>query len=690
MHSILRRALPLVCAAACSPLAAQGRDTVALDTLQVNVLRVPLPARRAPYAVSVVAGPELTRARPGLALNEALVAVPGVQVDNRFNYALGERISIRGFGARAQFGVRGVRVLVDGIPATMPDGQTTLNHVDPATLGRVEVIRGPAAALYGNASGGVIRLSTLPPENGPLAAEGRVLAGSDGLLRTQGSAGGASGNFWYRADASRLRYEGYRTHSSADNVLGGGVLGYRRGADEVRVTGRFVHYDALNPGSLSDSLLRVDRGQAFANNVRQRTGEEGRHGQVGATWEHGFGAGSLEVAGYGLLRSIDNPIPDRVIDLDRRVGGVRASFSGRAGAGALALRWTAGAEAETQRDDRRNHANAAGERGALLLDQRERVGTRAAFALATLSLWERVDVMGALRHDHFRFAARDRLVTADNPDESGSRTLSHWSPTLGVSVAALRGVTLYTNYAHAFETPTTTELANRPDGAGGFNPELDPQVSDAYEAGSRVEAGPLRVEAALYTATLRGELIGFQVPEAADRTYYRNAGRSRRRGAEVSAALTPRPGVTARAAYSYTDARFVEYVVGSGSAATDLAGIAVPGIAPHRWEATLNVASPRGPFAGVDARRVSSVPVRDDDRAGALRSPAYSLVDVRAGWEALRVGGARVTPSAGVTNLFGARYNASVVVNAFGRRFYEPGPGRALYTGVSVALGGAR
>jgi iron complex outermembrane receptor protein len=694
MLSMIGRALPLAGALAGSSLSAQEarRDTVpvALDTLAVRVLRVPLPLVRAPYAVSAVGGPELTRARPGLALNEALVAIPGVQVDNRFNYALGERISIRGFGARAQFGVRGVRVLVDGVPATMPDGQTTLNHVDPATLGSAEVIRGPAAALYGNASGGVIRLSTLRPVDAPLVAEGRVLAGSDGLLRTQGSVGGAAEHFRYQADASRLAYEGYRTHASAENVLGGGVLAYRRGGDELRVTGRFVRYDALNPGSLSDSLLRVDRTQAFARNVAQRTGEEGRHGQVGATWEHALGAGALEVAAYGLTRSLDNPIPDRIIDLDRRVGGIRASLSGRTGSGAASLRWTAGAETELQRDDRRNHANQAGARGALLLDQRERVRSRAAFALATLSLGGRVDVLGALRHDGFRFSADDRLVSATNPDDSGSRTLGHWSPTLGVSVTALRGVNVYANYAHAFETPTTTELANRPGGAGGFNPELEPQVTDSYELGSKAQAGPLRVQAAVYDARIRDELIGFQVPEAPDRTFFRNAGRSRRRGAEVSAALTPRPGITARAAYSYTDARFTEYVVGTGSAAVDLEGIRVPGIAPHRWEGTLNVASPRGPFAGLDARRVSSIPVRDDDRAGALRSPAYSLLDVRAGWEALRVGRARVTPSAGVTNLFDVRYNASVVVNAFGRRFYEPGPGRALYTGVAVALGAAR
>jgi iron complex outermembrane receptor protein len=687
VQTSIRRAL--LCAAALPSLAAAQtapRDTTpaTLDTLSVRVLRVPLPAARAPYAMSVAEGPELTRARPGLGLDETLAAVPGVQVDNRFNYALGERISIRGFGARAQFGVRGIRVLVDGIPATLPDGQTTLNHVDPATLGRAEVIRGPAAALYGNASGGVIRLSTLEPEDAPLAAGARVLGGSDGLLRTEGSAGGRAGALWYRADASRLRYDGFRAHASADNLLGGGVVGFRRGGTEARLTGRFVRYEALNPGSLTDSLLRVDRTQAFARNVAQRTGEEGRQAQLGATLERRMGAAALEVAAYGLTRSLDNPIPDRVIDLERRVGGARAALSGRAGRGAV-LRWTAGAEAEHQRDDRRNHANRAGERGALLLDQRERVASRAAFGAATLSAgW--VDVAAALRHDRFRFSADDRLVSATNPDDSGSRVLQRWSPTAGVTVSPGGGVALYASYAEAFETPTTTELANRDDGAGGFNPALEPQTTRSYEAGARWGRGAWRVEGAAYRAALRGELIGYPAAGAPDRTVYRNAGRSTRRGAEVSASWVPRPGTSARASYTRTDARFERYVVGTGAAAVDLAGNAVPGIAPHRWEGALSLGGTRGPFAGVDARRVSSIPVRDDDAAGAFRSPAYTRVDVRGGWEGVRVGRTRVTPSAGVTNLFDVRYNASVVVNAFGRRYYEPGPGRAVYTALSLSL----
>jgi iron complex outermembrane receptor protein len=678
IHRPTRLALALLLASAGAVHAQDSASVVPLDT--VRVLGAPVPALHAPFPVSVVRGAEIRQGRPGLALTEALAAVPGVQVDNRFNYALGERISVRGLGARAQFGIRGVRVLVDGIPATLPDGQTTLNHVDPAALGRAEIIRGPASALYGNASGGVIHLSTAPAPDAPIASEHRVLAGAHGLLRAESSIGGRAGAASYRVYASRLGYDGYRAHSSAENLNAGGSLHLARGADELRLSFTAVRYDALNPGSLSDSLLRADRSAAFARNVAQRTGEEGRQAQAGAWWRRQMGPGALEVSVHGLARSIDNPIPNAVIDLDRRVGGVRAAWQADAGA----LRWTAGGELEAQRDDRLNFANDAGERGTRTLDQAEGVTSSSAFAQATAALPGRLEATGALRYDRFRFSVRDRLIGTDNLDDSGARTMDRWSPALGLSWAAAPAVSLYANLATAFETPTTTELANRPTGAGGFNPDLQPQRIVSVEAGARARLAPWAwVEAAAYRARIADALIPFEVAGAPGRVFYRNAGSARHRGIEAAAALTPRRAWTARAAYTWTDARFGRYVVGDD----DRAGNRVPGVAPHRLDVALLASPERGPFTGVDVRYVSRTPVADDDAEGRFGSPAYTLVDLRGGWEGLRMGRAAFSPFAGVGNLLDRAYNTSVVINAFGRRYYEPGPGRTLYAGLRLTLG---
>ena len=682
---VLMLVAPVVALAA-APLRAQdepARDTASrrygIDTLAVRVLRTPVVQLRAPFAVSVAGGEAQRRAKPGLALNEPLAGLPGVQVENRFNYALGERIAVRGFGARAQFGVRGVRVLLDGLPATLPDGQTNLNHVDVGSVARAEVIRGPASALYGNASGGVIRLSTTPAPPVPLGSEHRVTGGAHGLLRLQSSAAGTLGAFDYRASVTRLSYDGYRRHQEARNTLAGLNLGFRRGADALRLALTAVRYDAQNPGALTDSLLRADRTQALANNVTQQAGESGRQGQLGLTWEHALGAGALEVTAYGLLRSIDNPIPVRYIDLSRTTGGARAVLSGAAGP---VLRWTAGTEWEAQRDHRLNFENNQGSRGALLLDQRERVTSAAGFAQFSASAGA-VDVLGALRYDRFRFGVDDALVAAGDPDDSGSRTMDAWSPMLGVSVSAAPWLAVCANVAPAFQTPTTTELANRPDGAGGFNPQLRPERTRSYEAGAKARRGSAWAEVAVYRARVRDALVPFEVEGAPGRQFYRNAGDAVHRGFEASAGVRPLAALQLRAAYTHTDARFGNYVL----AGTDLRGNRVPGIAPHRVEASAYWSRGTGPFAGVDVRHASRVPVADVDASGAFASPAYTTVDLRGGWAELRAGAVRVSPVIGLTNLFDAEYNTSVVINAVRGRYYEPGPGRSLHVGLEAKLG---
>lgn len=656
--------------------------TLPLDTLTVRVLGPAVVPLVAPFAVSAVGVAEIRAARPALSLGDALRAVPGVQVDDRYNFALGERISVRGFGARSQFGVRGVRVLVDGIPATLPDGQTALSHVDPAALGRAEVIRGPASALYGNASGGVIRFTSPPAPDAPLASEHRALAGAHGLRRVESGVGGRRGRTEYRAFGSWLGFDGFRAHQEATRALGGGSVAWEGARDRLRLTLGAVRWDAENPGSLSDSLLRADPSAAFARNVQQRTGERGTQAQLGASWERALGRATLDVSGHVLGRSLVNPIPNVVIDLDRRVGGARAALSGDGGG----LRWTLGAEAETQHDDRRNHANEAGERGAITLDQREGVRRGAAFAQATLSPAAGVDVMAALRWDRFRFAAADRLVSAENPDDSGARWMGSLNPALGVSVAVAPSVRVYANLATAFETPTTTELANRPDGAGGFNPALDPQRTVSLEAGAKARlAGWAWLEVAAYHARVHDALIPFEVPDAAGRVFYRNAGEARHRGIEAAAVVTPRPEWTARAAYTLTGARFMRYVVDGA----DLSGNRVPGVAPHRLEASVLRVPARGLLLGLDLRAVSATPVADDDAEGRADAAAYTLVDARIGWEGLGRTGARVSPFLGVSNLLDRAHVGAVTVNAFGARYYEPGPRRSAYAGARVELGGS-
>jgi iron complex outermembrane recepter protein len=390
------------------------------------------------------------------------------------------------------------------------------------------------------------------------------------------------------------------------------------------------------------------------------------------------GIADLEVTGYGIHRRIDNPTAATIIDLSRNAGGLRALLRGDTPGAPLGLRWSAGFDADQQRDDRTNFANQGGERGNVTLDQFERVTNLAGYAHVTMSPAAPLLLLAGVRYDWYRFGVDDRLVTATNPDDSGSRVMDAVSPSVGISYSLGQMLNLYGNVATSFETPTTTELANRPSGAGGFNPELDPQTATSFEAGVKGRL-PWRItyDLAAYHTDVRNSLIGFEVPQAQGRQFFRNAGSARHRGVESAVSISPLPLVLLRGSYTYTDAVFQEYTVGG----TDMAGNRVPGVSPHRADAVLSYGLGTTAFGALEGRYASEMPVNDRNSA---HSPAYWLLDARAGLQGVRLGRLELEPFAGLTNLLDREYNTSVIVNAFGGRFFEPGPGRAFFVGSSA------
>jgi iron complex outermembrane recepter protein len=672
------------------PARADTVEAIPLAPVSVTVLRTPLAIEEVPYAVTVQSRIEIQRGKPGISVEEALRIIPGVQVDNRFNYALGERISVRGFGARAPFGVRGVRVVVDGIPATLPDGQSSLTHVDVKSLGRVEVIRGPMASLYGNNAGGVIQMEMQQPPPFPITQGIGVIGGSNGLLRLQSTTAGTSGDLNYQLNLARLSFGGYREHSRAENYHLNARFGFDRPDQRLRFVVSAGDSDALNPGGLNQIQLDSLRNQAFVDNKTTFvTGKTVREGMAGASYQRTLSPGSVELAGYFGTRDIVNPIPNTIVTFGRNGGGGRAMFQSNQftvpGTGGLGLRFAVGAEADAQRDDRQNYANARGERGALRLDQLERVNNLSGFGQLSVHPLSRLTLLGGLRYDWFEFEAQDRFLD-DNRDDSGTRTMKNLSPSVGATVVLSDAFHVYGNIGQTFETPTTVELANRPDGAGGFNPELDPQTVVSKEIGLRGRvADRLAFQLSTYDADVENSLVVFQV---AGRDFYRNAAQARHKGWELGLTLAPIRGLTVQSAWTYTGARFVQY--------TDRQGVVhdgnrVPGVAPYRLETSVNFAPrPSSWYLGLENRRLSSIPVND---ANDTFSRRYSLWEVRGGLEGFRLGSVVLDPLAGITNLLDTEYNTAVSVNAFrtaanrnSGRYFEPGPGRAFYVGGNIRV----
>jgi iron complex outermembrane recepter protein len=642
----------------------------------------------APRPIAALAGEDLSAGRAAVFLEEAINAMPGVQIQNRYNFAVGERLAVRGYGSRAQFGVRGVRVLVDGIPATVADGQTTLDHLDVATLGRVEAMRGPAASLYGNAAGGVLHLETRAPAAQAVRPELFTMSGSDGLLQLRATASGSSGEFGYLVSAARVEYAGFRrnplegsgTYGAAERNSVNATVHLPGGPGRLRATLNWLDLAAENPGSLSQALLDEGDRQAFANNVRQLTRKDVQQSQLGVSWDGPLGGARAEVAGYGLMRTVDNPIPSDIVFVDRTGFGGRALLEAPAQLGAMLMAVGGGIELDVQRDDRQNYANAQGQRGALRLDQFERVRGAGAFGYLRVALSAAADITGGVRYDHFDFSVADRFVSATDPDDSGARSMDAVSPSIGVTIRPFERAEVFGTVSRSFETPTTTELANRPDGAGGFNPTLDPTRGTTLEAGVRSLIGTAAsVELTGHHTSLRDELVPFEVQGVPGRVFFSNAGRSTHQGFEVALSAVGPAGLSARAAYSYLDARFVTYSRGGNV----FDGNRIPGVAPHTLDAVARWA-PAVWFMEVRGQHRGAVPVDD---ANSAEAASYSLFDVRGGTRPVRLGGFEVAPVAGINNILDTNYVAAVAVNAFGGRFFEPGPARSVYLGLRLGTG---
>ncbi|MBA3342670.1 MAG: TonB-dependent receptor [Gemmatimonadaceae bacterium] len=646
----------------------------------------------APFALTVV---RPDSARPGqrhAGAEETLALIPGLSANSRSNPSQDPRVSIRGFGARSAFGVRGVRVLRDGIPLTLPDGQTPLDYLSLESVGHVEVMRGAASALYGNASGGVIDMRSSAPSAAPLSVTLHQWGGSFGMSRTAAVASGTSGSIYYQGDAVRVRTNGAREHARQRATTGFARAGVVAGGTDYTLSVLGLDMPlAENPGALTLTQMRNDVLAADQPSVAKNARKEVRQLQVGLSAARPISGGEISAFGFGGARSLDNPLTFAVVEIGRHSYGASVRVVREAALVGRENRLTAGVDFQSQNDLRRNFANCtdspplaspttscprvATERGILTLDQRELVTSAGIYASDELRLGPRVRITAGLRADNVRFEVRDRLIGHANPDDSGDRTMRAVTPIVGiVSRTGARG-SVYANVSSAFETPTATELGNQPDGSAGLNTGLKPQRSTTYEVGLKgTIARWMHYDAAIYSTGVRDELVPFEIPLSNGRRYFRNAGRTDRAGAEGGVELLMRE-LRLHATYTYSRFRFDRY----SSGGVDFGGNEIPGIPQHRVQSALTWSGARG-FAVMEVEGAGAAFVDD---ANSATAPGYEVAHLRLGGRLFpRATGLRLT--AGVQNLFDRSYAPSIAVNAARGKYFEPAQGRTFYVGFSI------
>ncbi|HVT40854.1 MAG TPA: TonB-dependent receptor [Gemmatimonadaceae bacterium] len=677
-----------------------------LEGIRVSVTRSPQGALRAPWAVGVQDKSELNRAQATLGFDEALPNIPGVYVANRYNYSLDQRLSIRGAGARANFGIRGVKVLLDGVPQSLPDGQNQLTNVDLADVSRVEVLRGSASSMYGNGSGGVIAITTDMSAPDRLETLLRVTSGSFGLTkvqsRTAGRAGAAAGSI----SLSRTTLNGFRQYSSADVRQLIGALDYDL-TSSTMLSLRASHADmptALNPGALTPAEYALNRDSAAAPNIARGANKSLLQSQYSLRMRHARGdGGEWAVVTYVVRRFLDNPLATSPAGtaaanvgtystLNRWVTGARLDASQplcACGGEGRAPRLGGGFDIQRSFDVRRNWRATGGQRrtaaDTLQLDQDESVISLGPFAVLQWSPMSPLSLSAGARWDKLRFEVRDHF-RGDKVDHSGSRDMTAATGHLGATWLMSAALAPYVNYSTAFETPTTTELNARADGAGGFNPDLGPQRVRTLEGGARGTVGDrLSYTVSLFRSSADDAIV--QYLETNGRAYFRNAGRTRNDGAEIGLASRLARWLDGNVAWTEARYRFVLYRVPNRAVTDTLDGKKVSGV-PDRYVRLGLRAHWRATTFDLDHTWSSSL-FADDKNTIRVEDWGRGALNMRAGWSGT-AGDFRLAPFAAVNNVLNQAYVGSVTLNGALQRVLEPAPLRNYYLGMALAWRVAR
>ncbi|HRP72988.1 MAG TPA: TonB-dependent receptor [Luteimonas sp.] len=701
LRTPLSRALAVLCAVLAAPAAADERLAAAtLDRIEVRAARLQaVPAFDLPASISVI-DLDGSAAQPGVSVSEALSGVPGLAARERQNFAQDTQLSIRGFGARSSFGVRGLRLYADGIPATMPDGQGQVSHFSLAGGERIEVLRGPFSALHGNSSGGVVLIESA---EGEAPARGHLQAslGRDDSRVLSASVRGAGAAFGYALAASRFDTDGWREHGAARRSSFNAKLhADLSGGGRVQlVANHFDAPDAQDPLGLSWAQVQENPRQATSVATVFSTRKSARQDQLGLRYEQPFGNGhALEATAYGGRRDIEqvlsvpvaaqaNPLHSGgVIDLDNDYGGLDLRWRWRGSLAGRTLEVAAGANADRQRQHRRGFENFVGSslgvRGALRRDERNRVDNVDQYAQAWWQFAERWSLLAGARHSQLRFRSADHYVTAANPDDSGRVDYSDTTPVLGLVFAPREHWRLYASAGRGFETPTFNELGYRADGGAGLAFDLVPATSRNLELGAkwRSRAGA-SVEAALFRADTDDELAVAR--NVGGRSSYRNAGRARRAGAELSAQLPLGEAWSLALAWTWLDAQFRDsFPICTGAGCTDPsvlvpAGARIPGTARQQGFVRLQW-QPRDWSFALEASGSDAIVVND---IGSERAPGHVVASIEAA-RSWRLTQGTLRAFARVDNLFDRGWIGSVIVNEGNGRYYEPGPGRGLLLGL--------
>ncbi|MBC8007569.1 MAG: TonB-dependent receptor, partial [Prolixibacteraceae bacterium] len=694
---------------------AQEQESFQMAPIVVTPTRVEQSSYELPTAVNVIDAQAIQEQHQAVNISETLVRVPGTVVQNRETFSQEQQIIIRGFGARAGFGVRGIKLLADGIPASTPDGQGGTGLFDLGTAKRIEVLRGPFSALYGNHSGGVVQVFTEDgPERPTLTPYFSV--GSYDTWRAGAKFGGQAGNLNYIANLSRYETDGYRDHSEARKDQFNSKFGVQLNDDSAItfVVNYIDQPDNQDPLGLNAAQVQQNPRQSIPEATQFDTGRSLSNIQTGAVFEHALSdQDNLRFLAYIGTRSNDGNIAvgtntittsGGVSVLDREFYGIGARWTRNTELFARPFTFSVGADYDSATDARKGYVNNNGVATFLKRDEDNTAESAGTYLQAEWLLAEKWSASAGLRYTKVSIESEDHYVckapanpaalpvcpgittgAGVNPDDSGSVSFDAWTPVAGLVFKATPTLNFYANVGKSFETPTLIELAYRPDGVPGLNFAMEPSTSIHYEVGTKIFVGDgTLLEAAVFQIDTENEIV--VASNIGGRQAFKNAGDTQRHGVELSATSTLAHGFTTYASATYLEATFEQaFTSCSGTpcaAFTVPAGNRIPAVPRYNVYGEIGWRYPAWGFStGVELRWQGNVPVNDSNSQYA---DDYFVAAVRAGF-AQRTGDWLFTEFARVDNAFDEQYIGAVYVNDGNGRFYAPAAERNYTLGVSVS-----
>ena len=646
---------------------AQNQSALATITLSEVALQAPkteTPRNQLPFSLSVQSVDEFQKIYQQLSLQEYLVAVPGLFTQNANNYAQDLRISLRGFGARAAFGIRGIKLIVDGIPETTPDGQGQLDNLPLGLLSSVEVLRGPSASLYGNASGGVLYLNTLDQlENETIQLQSRL--GAYGFQSYQLNTSLKGEKTVALLHINRTKTDGFRQNSGFEQTLFNTKIKHRLSSKSTLQL-QLNYTDsprAEDAGGITLEDTEADWSQARQRNVEYDTYESVNQFKSGLRWQQYWGEQwNLDTYGFYTFRDFYGKLPFEnggIIDLTRNYFG----FGSRLNYIQDKHRWQIGIETAQQADQRDRYLNLNGAQGSLSFSQLESFGSFGIYILDEVR-WEKVLLRTSLRYDDLRLGA-------DSVSED--QTYQVLNPSVGLSYEVATQHRLFANFSSSFETPALSELSANPSGAEGLNLELEPARALNYELGWKGLWAKIRMEANVFFIESTNEILPYELEAFPGRAFYRNAGATQRWGVEVFGSYQWEQWEL-QASMTQAQYRFTENNTSEGNT--------LPGIPNSQFFLQVGYTSLQNWQFQLTGEHIGSLYADTDN---AVQIEAFQKVRLQGG-KTIALGDLELNLFAGINNLFDVRYFDNIRLNAFGGRYYEPAPGRNAFFGLSAAF----